>query len=91
MSTFTEFCAVKDGVAYCGSKSDIVHRVCEYISISIGHETRKLAFKVKGFEEDSRVGFTPGWTFLEMQIEAITHIWGKLEKEYGFTVYRRTL
>lgn len=89
MSDFIEFCAVKDGKCYCGNTSDIVHSVCEYITVD--RETRKLAFKVKGFQEDSRIGFTPGWNFIQMQVAAIAHIWDKLEKEYGFTIYSRTL
>lgn len=89
MSTFTEFCAVKDGVAYCGSKSDIVHRVCEYIRMDL--HGQNLRFKVRGYEEDSRLSFSNEFSRIEKQVEASLYIWGRLEKEYGFTIYHRTL
>lgn len=89
MSTFMEFCAVKDDKCYCGGKPDIVQRVCEYIRID--PETRRLSYKVKGYVEDSRISFSREFSHVEMQVEAFAHVWGKLEKEYGFTIYHRTL
>lgn len=88
MLEFTEFCAVKDGKAYCGGTADIVHSVCDYIKIG---EDGKLAYKVKGYEEDSRMSFSGDFSRIAMQLAAIKHIWDKLEQWYGFTIYTRKI
>jgi hypothetical protein len=84
----TEFCAVKDGLAYCGSKGEIVHLVCDYIQID---PDRTLRYRVPGFQEESRVKFGGGWSEIEMQIQSVLIIWERLQSWFGFVVYERKI
>ena len=79
--------AVKNGVGYEGTTSEIVLQVCNDLRF-IGSSTAgwTVYYSITGYGT-SILSYTEGWTYDEVVKDASLTIFNKL-KDYGFRLYR---
>jgi len=79
----SNFCVVKDGKCYEGSRAEILSQVGTYVLT----EDRKLYAKFHGFQEVGFHSYGPEYTDAEIREDAIRFLFNKL-LDLGYRVYR---
>jgi hypothetical protein len=82
----TDYCAVKDGEAFCGTKEEILNATGEFwFDCGV-----VLYWRVNSYPTRKLHSYNAEWTATERVADAINHMFYKLG-EYGFTIYTREI
>ena len=85
--TTMEWCAVKDGKAYTGSKADIVGETCR-VRVETKPEGGWLVhYRFNGPYESDTLEYTEHWQGEELRKEINRDLFAKLPR-YGYKIYR---
>jgi len=84
MATITtyEYCVIKDGQHYTGSKSSIVHQIFKWRL-----ENKQLIYKCDGYIEQKAHSYSECFTDQQINKDVVDFLFGKL-KSLGYRIYR---
>lgn len=79
-----DYCAAKEGKAFCGTREEILQQTGTYWFDQEG----RLHWRVNRYPEQTLHSYSDEWTAEERQRDAVKTMFSKLG-EYGFTTYKR--